>query len=154
MILLSSCLIGINCRYNSTSNEVDKLLELVKNGQAVFMCPEQTGGLPTPREPAEIEKGKTAKDVLEGNGKIVTKSGQDVTQQFLEGAKRTLAFCKELNCTKAILKARSPSCSSTLIYDGTFSGNKVVGNGLTAELLKQNGIEVYDEDTFQSANFL
>jgi len=147
-ILISSCLVGINCRYDSKPNTSDKLLDLVKDGKAIFMCPEQTGGLSTPREPAEIELGKNARDVLEGNGKVITKSGKNVTKEYIEGAQATLNLCKNLNVTVAILKARSPACSSSSVYDGTFSGSKISGNGITAELLKQKGIEVYDEENF------
>lgn len=88
------------------------MVELVKSGKAVFMCPEQLGGLPTPREPSEIEKGKTAKDVLEGKGKVLTKQGSDVTEQYVTGARRVLKFCQEMGIGIAVLKARSPSCGS------------------------------------------
>jgi len=149
-ILISACLVGINCRYNAQSKTSPELLALLKDGSAIFMCPEQLGGLPTPREAAEIEFGKSASDVINGTGKVLTKTGIDITAQFLMDAHATLKLCKELNINVAFLKAMSPSCGSTLIYDGTFSGNKTSGNGITAELLIQNGIEVYDENTFPS----
>ncbi len=148
-ILISACLVGINSRYNGKSNKIEPLVELVKQGKAIFMCPEQTGGLSTPREPAEIEAGKTAKDVLAGKGRVLTISGMDVTKEFLNGAHTTLSLCKEAGVTKAILKARSPSCGSTEVYDGTHSGVRIPGSGITAELLRQNGIKVFDEERYQ-----
>lgn len=145
-ILVSSCLLGLKTNYKGEGKEIKQLVSLWRKGKLVFMCPEQTGGLSTPREPAEIENGKSARDVLKGNGKVLTKTGKDVTKQFVKGAKQTLKVCKDLNIKTAILKARSPSCGSGTTYDGTFSDNKIPGNGLTAELLKQNGISVFDEE--------
>lgn len=145
-ILVSSCLLGLKTNYRGEGKKVEQLVKLQKAGRVVFMCPEQTGGLSTPREPAEIEKGKTAKDILEGNGRILTISGEDVTKQFLDGARQTLEICQRQNIKTAILKARSPSCGSNEVYDGTHSGTKIPGFGVTAELLSQNRIEVFDEE--------
>lgn len=149
-ILISTCLLGVNTQWDEDCKRIDGLIGLVESGKAVFLCPEQLGGLPTPREPAEIEKGKTAEDVLEGEGKVLTKSGKDVTKQFVLGAQRILAFCQEIGIETAILFAGSPSCGSKQTYDGTFSGTKRPGRGITAELLEQNGIKVYNEDNFPS----
>ena len=109
-ILVSTCLVGINSQWNEGSAKVDDVVELVKSGKAVFLCPEQLGGLSTPRDPAEIEPGRTAKDVLEGNGRVLTPTGKDFTKQFVCGAQRLLAFCQEMGIETAILKAGSPSC--------------------------------------------
>jgi uncharacterized protein YbbK (DUF523 family) len=119
----------------------------VQNGRAVFLCPEQTGGMSTPRIPAEIEKGKTAKDVIRGKAKVIGKDGSDLTIPFIKGAEETLSFCKRMNIRIAIMKENSPSCGSRYIYDGSFSGKKISGKGITAELLEQNGIKVYSEDS-------
>jgi uncharacterized protein YbbK (DUF523 family) len=147
-ILVSTCLVGVNTQWNEDCTKIDDVVELVKSGKAVFLCPEQLGGLSTPREPAEIEEGKTAKDVLEGKGKVLTRTGKDVTKQFVSGAQRTLAFCQEIGIETAILKAGSPSCGSRQTYDGTFSDTTRPGKGITAELLKQNGVKVYNEENF------
>lgn len=104
--------------------------------------------MPTPREPSEIEHGKKATDVLAEAGKVLTRSGKDVTKEYVEGAKQVLALCKELGITVAILKEKSPSCGSNKTYDGTFTGTKVSGKGVTAELLTQHGIQVYSEENF------
>ncbi len=140
MIIVSACLAGVNCRYNGGNNKDDRVLEIVKEGRAMLVCPEQLGGLKTPREPAEIvDNGKDDK-------KVMTKLNQDVTKEFIKGAEETLNITKMLNCTIAILKSRSPSCGFGEIYDGSFSGKKKKGNGLTAEILSSNGIKVYTEE--------
>ena len=145
-ILVSACLLGLKTNYKGEGKEIDQLVKLWKEGKVVYVCPEQIGGLTTPREPSEIEEGKSAKDVLEGKGRVLTQSGKDETEQYLRGARQTLGICKKLGITTAILKARSPSCGSEQVYDGTFTNKKVVGSGITAELLRQNGIKVFDEE--------
>ena len=150
-ILVSSCLLGINTRWDGGSMRDDRLVALVKLGRAVFLCPEQTGGLSTPREPSEIEPGKTAADVLTGSAKVVSKSGKDVTGEFVSGAQQILAFCQDTGITTAILKARSPSCGSQQTYDGTFEGTLRSGTGIAAELLAQNGFRVYNEENYPQA---
>lgn len=147
-ILISSCLLGLPTQWDNDSKRTDSLVELVKEGKAVFVCPEQIGGLTTPRKPSEIEHGMTAKDVLDGNARIINKEGLDVTKEFVEGAHIALDVCKKLEITIAILKSKSPSCGSQLTYDGTFTGTKIKGRGITAELLIQNGIDIYNEDNF------
>ena len=134
MILVSACLAGVNCKYDGGNNYNEKIMELVKNGEAILVCPEQLGGLPTPRVPSEIF-----------DNKVITKEGKDVTYEYNRGAKEVLRLCKELNITKAILKANSPSCGCGTIYDGTFTSTKINGNGITAQLLIDNGIEVLTE---------
>jgi len=150
MILISACLVGFHTQWNGGSNRVDELVELVKSGQAVFLCPEQLGGLTTPREPSELEPGKTAADVLAGKAKVLSISGRDVTAQFVRGAQEVLAFCQEMGIQTAILKACSPSCGSQQTYDGTHSGTLRPGRGIAAELLVRNGIAVYNEHNYMS----
>ncbi|WP_138205150.1 DUF523 domain-containing protein [Haloimpatiens lingqiaonensis] len=145
MIIVSACLCGINCKYSGGNNLNQKVLELVKEGKAIPVCPEQLGGLSTPRIPHEI-KGGTGKEVLEGSAKLINPKGGDSTKEFIKGAYETLKIAQAVRAKKAILKAKSPSCGCGLIYDGTFTGNKIKGNGVTAELLLQNGIEVITDE--------
>jgi uncharacterized protein YbbK (DUF523 family) len=150
-ILISPCLIGVRTRWDESCDEIEELIDLVKSGQAVFLCPEQLGGLATPREPSEIETGATAKDVLKGEAKVLTKTGKDVTEQWVVGAQRTLEFCQQMGIEVAILKSGSPSCGSVQTCDGSFTGTKIAGKGTTAELLEQNGIIVYNEKNFRTS---
>ncbi|AMA50900.1 MULTISPECIES: DUF523 domain-containing protein [Bacillus] len=145
MILVSSCLGGIECRYNGSHAASEKIRKLVEENKAVMACPELLGGFSTPREPAEIIGGK-GEDVLNGTAKIVTASGEDVTELYMEGAAKTLAYAKEINASAVILKENSPSCGSSFIYNGTFSGKKIAGSGVTAALLKQAGYRVISEN--------
>lgn len=140
MILVSACLVGLNCKYDGGNNFNERVLKLVKEGKAILICPEQLGGLKTPRNPAEIVKDK-----------VITNDGVDVTYQYNKGAEETLKLAKELNIKKAILKSRSPSCGSGIIYDGTFTHTKIPGNGITADLLLKNGIEVITEEDLNEA---
>lgn len=143
--LVSACLCGINCRYSGDSNVNKKVIELLKKGEALPVCPEQLGGLQTPRKPCEIVGG-TGKEVLLGMARIIDKDGNDRTFEFVRGAQEVLNIAKMTGSKKAILKAKSPSCGCGKIYDGTFSGNKIEGNGITAQLLLENGIEVITEE--------
>lgn len=131
MKLVSACLVGIPCRYDGKSALNKKLLKLFKEGKLIPVCPEQLGGLPTPREPAEIL-----------NDRVITKRGKDVTKNFLAGAKTVLRIAKLLKIKQVFLRGRSPSCGSGWIYDGTFSGKLKKGDGITAALLKKNRIRV------------
>jgi uncharacterized protein YbbK (DUF523 family) len=142
MYLVSSCLAGINCRYDGKNSENKFIIELVSQGKALPVCPEQLGGLETPRACCEITTD------LRNNKKVVNQEGQDFTKQFSEGAEKTLAIAKVIGAKKAILKSKSPSCGCEEIYDGKFSRQLVKGKGLTAELLIKNGIEVYTENNF------
>lgn len=141
MILISACLAGVNCKYSGDNNYNEKVVELLKKGDAILICPEQMGGLPTPRLGAEI---------VEKDGKryVYMKDGTDVTEQFERGANEVLEIAKKVNATKAILKSRSPSCGVDIIYDGTFTKTKIDGDGVTAKLLRENGIEVISSDDF------
>ena len=137
-ILISACLVGINCKFNGENNLLNKdvLDEISKRFHLLFVCPEVYGGLSTPREPAEMK-----------NGVVVCKfSGKDVSENFKNGAEICLKIAKLNGCKKAILKSKSPSCGSGQIYDGSFSKRLVLGDGITAKLLKENEILVYNED--------
>ncbi|GAA0718354.1 DUF523 domain-containing protein [Clostridium malenominatum] len=148
MILISACLCGVNCKYSGGNNEHREILDLFKNEEVVLVCPEQLGGMETPRLPHEIVGG-TGKDVIEHRAKVLSKEGDDSTEKFLKGAYETLNIAKLYNAKVAILKAKSPSCGAGKIYDGTFSSNSINGNGVTAELLIKNGIKVYTEENFK-----
>ena len=135
MILVSACLLGINCQYNGESDFTKELLEFLKDkGEFIAVCPEVLGGLPIPRDGAEII-----------GEKVQTVKGKDVTKEFLSGAEKVLKFAKENNVDLAILKAKSPSCGVGMIYDGTFSRKLIEGDGITAALLRKNGIKVMTE---------
>lgn len=142
MYLVSSCLAGINCRYDGKNSENIDIVELVNQGQAIPVCPEVFGKLPIPRPCCEIVDDHHMK-------KVMSRDGKDLTKEYYDGAEKALSIAKTLDIKKAILKSKSPSCGCGLIYDGTFSGNLIEGNGLTAELLMKNGIEVYTENDFE-----
>ncbi|WP_019244176.1 MULTISPECIES: DUF523 domain-containing protein [Bacillus] len=145
MILVSSCLAGKKCRYNATSCPENTLATLVEQKKAIMVCPELLGGFSTPREPAEIIHG-TGEDVLNGTAQVINKSGIDVTEQYLLGAHHTLELVKKHNVTHVVLKENSPSCGSSLIYNGEFNGQKITGEGVTTALLRKNGITVLSEN--------
>ena len=136
-LLISACLLGIPCRYDGASKPQSWVEKLAERHELVPVCPEQLGGLPTPRPPAERR-----------DGRVVTQSG-DVTEQYLRGAEETLKLCKLLGCEAAVLKERSPSCGRGQVYDGTFSGTLTAGDGVTAELLAAHGILVYGESQIE-----
>lgn len=139
--LVSACLAGVPCRHNGRSKESAKLADMVRRGAAVTVCPEVAGGLGTPRRPAEIVGGD-GEDVLDGRARVVDDSGKDVTETFLRGAQRALEQARRTGATVAVLTDRSPSCGSQEIHDGTFSGTRQPGVGVTAALLARHGIEV------------
>ena len=125
----------------------EKIKKWFDEKKAIPICPEVLGGLSIPREPAEIVGGE-GEDVLDGHAKVITNNGIDVTEQFIKGANETLKIALDLNATMVILKERSPSCGSSMIYSGEFNGNKKRGTGVTAALLKRNGIQVLSEENF------
>ena len=143
MYIISACLCGVNCKYNGLNNYNEKCNELFISGKAILVCPEQLGGLSTPRVPSELQDNTL--NIIKKNGKILNKDGEDVTENFLKGAREVATIAKKLNIKKAILKEGSPSCGVNYIYDGTFTGNKIKGNGITTELLKALDIEVISE---------
>lgn len=142
--LVSACLLGMPAAYDGQGRFVAKLLALAAQGRAVVICPEVAGGLPTPRPPAEIIGGD-GDDVLDGQARVVAVAGEDVTEAYLRGAECALAAVQRHGITTAILKQRSPSCGSTCIYDGTHSGRLRAGAGVTAALLRRNGVTVWSE---------
>lgn len=143
--LCSACLLGVNCRYNGISKPNKKIIALSKKEMLIPICPEQLGGQPTPRPNAEIQGGDGL-DVLDKNAKVVEPNGNDVTPNFINGAEEVLKLAKLFNINEAILKQRSPSCGSGQIYDGTFQKKIVKGDGVTAALLKRNGVKVISEE--------
>lgn len=146
-ILVSACLVGVNCKYNGKNNFSKAIVDKQNELWVIPVCPEQLGGLTTPRLAAEIVNGEGF-DVLEGRANVVRKDGIIVTESFLTGAYETLKIAECIGVTKAILKARSPSCGQGEIYDGSFSNNRCSGDGVTTALLKLNGIRVWDENSF------
>jgi len=147
VLLVSGCLIGQKCRYNMLTEVIPELKEMVDKGEAVPICPEQLGGLPTPRPPAEIRGGDGIK-VLSGRAKVINSDGVDVTKKFIKGASDALVVAKDNNVTEAVFKTRSPSCGCGGIYDGTFSGTMKKGDGVTTALLMKHGINVITEEEF------
>ncbi|EAR09562.1 DUF523 domain-containing protein [Reinekea blandensis] len=145
-ILVSACLLGDRVRYDGADNSVsnDWLQRWKEEGRLVPVCPEVSGGLPIPRPPSEIQGGN-GEDVLSQQASIVDIHGRDVTREFLVGAEQALATAQKYGCRFALLAARSPSCGNEQIYDGTFSGALIPGAGATAALLKQNGIQVFNQ---------
>lgn len=130
-ILISACLLGVNCRYNGKTKEMNDIQKLMKKHTLIPVCPEILGGLPTPRAAVEIQ-----------NGRCINTDGIDVTEQFERGAKEVLRLAKLYNCDTVIFQERSPSCGSGQIYDGSFTGTLTTGDGMTARLLKENGIKI------------
>ena len=130
-ILVSACLLGINCKYNGGNNYHEEIDEFLKCYDVIPVCPEIFGGLPTPRPAAEAL-----------GDRVVTDEGKDVTENFLRGAEETLKLAKKYNVKKALLKLRSPSCGNGKIYDGTFTNTLIDGDGITTKILKENGIEI------------
>lgn len=145
--IISSCLIGRSCFYDGSSRIEPRIKELLDAGEAVALCPEELGGLRTPRPPAEIFAG-SGEDVLKGKAYVFNKDGKDITINIVKGSKEFLNIAKECKVKRAILKARSPCCGKGRIYDGTFSSRLRSGNGVTAELLLNNGIEVITDEEF------
>ena len=146
-ILISACLLGRPVRYDGKGKPLnDPLIERWKaEGRLMAYCPEQAGGLPTPRPPAEIEGGMNGEDVLAGRARVLEVTGGDVTAEFVEGARKAAAFAREQGCDVALLIDGSPSCGSRFIYDGSFSGIRHAGFGVTAALMRQAGIEVFSD---------
>ncbi|RMF57926.1 MAG: DUF523 domain-containing protein [Calditrichaeota bacterium] len=151
-VLISACLLGELVRYNAERFEdIPPILrKWQEEGRLVAICPEVDGGLPVPRPPAEIVSGD-GKEVLQGRTRLLTNDGNDVTDYFLKGAHIALETAQKHNIRMAILKERSPSCGSTAIYDGTFTGNIKPGKGVTVALLETHGVRVFSEETLEEA---
>ena len=135
-VLVSACLLGVNCRYNGVPKEVAEVKELLEREDIslIPVCPEQLGGLPTPRTPSE-RRGSL----------VVSSEGEDRTEAFNRGAQEALRLAKMYECEAALLKERSPSCGKKEVYDGSFTRTVVPGEGVTAELLRKNGVKVFGE---------
>ena len=144
-ILISACLLGQPVRYDGKGKPLSHpaIERWRKEGRLVTICPEMAGGMPVPRPPAEIEKGASGLDVLEGRARVLELTGGDVTAEFIAGAEKALALAEANGCTHALLIDGSPSCGSVAIYDGSFSGVRHAGNGVTAALLGKAGIAVF-----------
>lgn len=132
MIIVSACLAGYRCRYDGKISPDSDIVEMVRRGEAIPVCPEMLGGLPCPRVPSERQE----------NGVVKARDGSDVTEAFRIGAEQTLRLARLFGCDRAILKAKSPSCGAGKIYDGTFSNKLTKGFGVAAELLIKNGVTV------------
>lgn len=144
MYLISACLCGINCKYNGLNNYNEICERLLKENKVIPICPEQLGGLSTPRIPCELQG--IANEIIQGKNKVINKDGIDVTEMFLKGANEVLKISKMLNVNKVIFKEGSPSCGVNFVYDGTFSGKKISGMGITSQLLNNAEIEIYSEN--------
>ncbi len=142
IIIVSACLAGVNCRYNGTNGKVDAIEEMVLSGQALPVCPEVLGGLAIPRKPCEIQFNGSEK-------RVISITGEDATCFFQSGAEKTLAIAKTIGATTAILKSRSPSCGVGKLYDGSYTGRLVDGDGFTAALFLRNNIQIFTEENFE-----
>lgn len=139
MILVSACLLGENCKYNGGNNRNETVLKYLEGKEYIAICPESFGGLKIPRLPAEII-----------GSKVFLKDGTDVTDKFLKGAEKTLELAKKHGAKEAVLKESSPSCGCNFIYDGSFSGVKIKGKGITAAILVKEGISVKSEKNLEN----
>lgn len=152
-LMISACLIGHRVRYDGGDNLCSdkRLQELILANKVIAFCPEVAAGLPIPRSPAEIQDLQDGLSVLKDKARVLSRDGQDVTAYFVAGAQQMLDLAKKHNIKIAILKARSPSCGSTVIYDGSFSKTLIPGNGVATALLISHGIKVFDEDHIDEA---
>lgn len=132
-IMVSACLLGENCKYNGGNNLSEKVMKFIEGHEVIAVCPEVMGGLPTPRVPSEIV-----------NGVVTMADGRDVDEEFREGAQIGLQLARENEVDLVVLQSRSPSCGAKQIYDGTFSGNKIDGQGVFAKMLIENGFRIVD----------
>ena len=137
-LLISSCFLGNNVKYNGSNNKLDYIDKLKEKYNLIPICPEVLAGLEIPRDPSEIR-----------NDKVISSKGYDVTNNFNLGALLALDIAIKNNCKKALLKESSPSCGVNTIYDGTFRKNKINGLGITSRLLKENGILLYSENDIE-----
>ncbi|MBQ4036681.1 MAG: DUF523 domain-containing protein [Clostridia bacterium] len=134
-VLVSACLLGVPCRYDGASKPDDRVAELKENYELIPFCPEVEGGLSTPRIPCERQ-----------GGRVIRRDGANETEAYRRGASLCLSAVREKECAFAVLKEKSPSCGVNFIYDGSFTGKLIRGCGVTAELLRKNGINVYSEE--------
>lgn len=151
-VLVSACLLGRPVRYNGSAKTLeDALLDRwISEGRVVSVCPEVMAGLPTPRPPAEIANGASGSAVIEQDGRIIEVDGKDVTEAYLAGARIALEHAARHDCRYALLTDGSPSCGGSFIYDGSFEGRRIDGEGVTAALLRQHGIAVFSQGEIAS----
>lgn len=147
IIFVSACLTGVNCTYNGKNKLHPVFARMRSQGEAIAACPEVLGGFEIPHSPSEI-MGGDGYDVLEGDAKVLSCEGKDVTELFFAGASRVLDLFRAQDIKKAILKSRSPSCGCGQIYDGTFLDRLIPGDGVTTAFLKMNGIEVMSDTEY------
>ena len=145
MRLISACLLGMRCTWSGNDNKNDRAIELSKVETLIPVCPEQLGGLATPRAPQEIQGG-TGEDVLDNGCRVLNKNGEDVTTEFITGAEETLEIVRQLNIKEFIARSRSPSCGCGRVYDGTFRDRLIDGDGVTTALLRRSGIRITPEE--------
>lgn len=147
-LLVSACLLGKPVRYDGTAKTLrdDALSRWLREGRVVAVCPELLGGLPTPRPPAEIADALGGQAVLDGLGRVMEVGGTDVTAAFIDGALAALNLALDHGCRFALLIDGSPSCGSALVYDGSFTGHRNAGEGVTAALLRRHGVTVFAPD--------
>jgi uncharacterized protein YbbK (DUF523 family) len=148
-VLVSACLAGRACAYDGSHRAHSEIMRLVAQGRAVLVCPEEDGGLGTPRPASEIEGG-SGEDVLDGRSRVVTDAGRDVTAEYVRGARIAVDRATSVGCRAAILKARSPACGCGAVYDGTFSRTLAVGDGVAATALRRAGVELWTEEDLSS----
>ena len=134
-IIVSGCLLGCDCRYKGDNCKNEELLALAGKHTLIPVCPEQLGGLSTPRDPSEIV-----------GDKVISNRGKDVTYEYTKGAEIALYVAKINNADAVLFKANSPSCGKGIIYDGTFTGNKIAGNGIAAQMFLNAGYNVFTEN--------
>lgn len=140
MKLVSACLANVPCRFDGKAKPNQQIIDWVAQGKAIAVCPEELGGLSTPRVPAEKQ-----------GDKIISKEGTDLTDAFYKGAQKALQTALENNCTEAILKSKSPSCGCGKIYDGSFNGTLINGDGVFCTMLKKHQVKIYTEDNLYSS---
>jgi uncharacterized protein YbbK (DUF523 family) len=151
-ILISACLHGLPVRYDGRAKMLDhpRVARWREEGRLVAICPELAGGFTTPRLPAEIEEGMNGEDVLAGRARVLDSAGMDVTAAYIDGAKTALDLARQTGCVAALLIDGSPSCGSRAIYDGSFSGRKHEGEGVTAALFRAGGLPVFAQDQLET----
>lgn len=148
-VLLSACLAGVPCTHDAQAKTRPWAVRLLAEGRAVLVCPEVAGGLPIPRPESEIQDGDGG-NVLEGRSRVVSVDGDDVTEQYMAGARVAVREAHASGASAAVLKARSPSCGSGQIYDGSFSGSRRRGDGVTAAALKREGLQVVSDEELKT----
>jgi len=153
LFVVSACLLGSDCKYNGENNYNKEVESFLSDYEYITVCPECLGGLGVPRSQYEIKAGN-GNDVLKGTAKVIDKDGNDVSDEFLAGARKSLELAVDSGAKLAILKARSPSCGVEKIYDGSFSGELKQGRGVTAEFLQKSGIKIFNENQLGTAREL